>query len=90
MSSSEKEVAAKMYTDKNLFAAQVFQCIAYITHKCPLLQELFLKWTNLGIREKVLLNYIAFHIVEKGQIELYTAIIQGFGYWNTLQDTEGS
>lgn len=56
----------------------------------PLLQELFLKWTDLTIKEKILLNYIAFHVVEKCQIELYTPIIQGFGYWNTLQDTEGT
>ncbi|KAJ8930973.1 hypothetical protein NQ314_016170 [Rhamnusium bicolor] len=55
----------------------------------PILQELFLKWTTLNLKEKVLLNYIAYHVVEKSQIDLYAPIMQGFGYWNSLQDTEG-
>lgn len=55
----------------------------------PILQELFLKWSTLSKREKILLNYLSFYIIEKNQIELFAPIIQGFSYWNSVQDREG-
>lgn len=55
----------------------------------PVLQELFLKWSALSSREKFLLNYIAFYIIDSAQSDLYAPIIQGFHYWNNIQDTEG-
>nr|XP_023017215.1 uncharacterized protein LOC111506390 [Leptinotarsa decemlineata] len=72
------------------FCSQVYQCVAYITHKCPILQDLFLKWITLTPREKFLLNYIAFYVFDKTQIELFSPVIQGFSYWNSVQDTEGA
>lgn len=55
----------------------------------PILQELFLKWSTLSKREKILLNYVSFYVIEKSQIELFAPIIQGFGYWDSIQDKEG-
>ncbi|CAH1102298.1 unnamed protein product [Psylliodes chrysocephalus] len=76
--------------DKREFTLQVFQCVTYIIHKSPVLQELFLKWSALSSREKFLLNYIAFYIIDSAQSDLYAPIIQGFHYWNNIQDTEGA
>lgn len=56
----------------------------------PTLQELFLKWSHLSKREKILLNYVTYYIIEKKQMELYSPIIQGFSYWNSIQDIEGN
>lgn len=75
------------FIHQSTFNSQVFQSVAYITHKSP--TELFLKWSNLSKPEKILLNYITFFIIEKTQMELYISIIQGFSYWNTIQDIEG-
>ncbi|KAG5898745.1 hypothetical protein JTB14_020939 [Gonioctena quinquepunctata] len=89
MSYEEKEIQCEKVGAKE-FSSQVFQCVAYITHKCPILQELFLKWITLTPREKILLNYISLYIFDKAQIDLYAPIIQGFSYWNSIQDTEGA
>ncbi|CAG9823661.1 unnamed protein product [Phaedon cochleariae] len=56
----------------------------------PILQELFLKWSTLTTKEHILLNYIAFYVIDKSEIDLYAPVIQGFGYWNNIQDTEGA
>ncbi|VEN57564.1 unnamed protein product [Callosobruchus maculatus] len=57
---------------------------------CPILQELFLKWCNLSDKEKVLLNYLTYYILDKSQTEIYTSIVQGLTYWNAVQDFEGA
>nr|CAI5841692.1 unnamed protein product [Callosobruchus analis] len=56
---------------------------------CPILQELFLKWCNLSDKEKVLLNYLAYYVLDKSHSELYASIVQGLTYWNAVQDFEG-
>ncbi|VEN57565.1 unnamed protein product, partial [Callosobruchus maculatus] len=61
-----------------------------IVNSCPILQELFLKWCNLSDKEKVLLNYLTYYILDKSQTEIYTSIVQGLTYWNAVQDFEGA
>lgn len=56
----------------------------------PKLQELFLKWCSLTNNEKIMLTYLIYFIIDNNEFELYSPIIQGLNYWNTIQDIEGN
>ncbi|XP_066255087.1 uncharacterized protein [Euwallacea similis] len=89
MSSTDKPTQRNADQDES-FIHDVFCCILYITHKSPLMQELFSKWLALNSREMALLNYISFHIHDRSDMCIYSGIIKGINFWNTIQDTEGA
>uniref|UniRef100_A0A6P7GSA2 Uncharacterized protein LOC114345815 isoform X1 n=1 Tax=Diabrotica virgifera virgifera TaxID=50390 RepID=A0A6P7GSA2_DIAVI len=89
MNSEESQTHCNTISQKE-FYSQIFQCVAYITHKCPVVQQLFLKWSNLTLKEKYLLKYITFFVDDPGKSNSYIPILEGFNYWSNLQDREGA
>ncbi|XP_066143457.1 uncharacterized protein [Euwallacea fornicatus] len=89
MSSASKTTQCNMGQDES-FIHDVFCCISYITHKSPLMQELFSKWLALNSGEAALLNYVSFHIYSTSDMCIYTGIIKAINFWNAIQDTEGA
>ncbi|KAH1013377.1 uncharacterized protein LOC125504009 [Dendroctonus ponderosae] len=89
MSLEHKEVQSDLNFG-DTFKQEVFHCIAYITHKCPLMQKLFCQWALLTSRQQILLNYIAFYALDQKEMVVFAGIIKGLQFWDALQDTEGA
>ncbi|KAF7266362.1 uncharacterized protein LOC143203098 [Rhynchophorus ferrugineus] len=89
MEREDKEVQNDIDYD-DAFKENVYCCITYLTHKCPLMQKLFSQWTDLTCQQRALLSYCAFHIFEKEEIAIFSCIVRGINYWNNIQDTEGA
>ncbi|XP_030749494.1 uncharacterized protein LOC115877478 [Sitophilus oryzae] len=90
MGLEDKQVQHNFDYDTEVFKENVYYCITYITHKCPPMQEFFTKWIELSCRQKALLNYNAFYILENPEMSIFSSIIKGVNYWNNVQDTEGA
>ncbi|XP_049822575.1 uncharacterized protein LOC126265375 [Aethina tumida] len=86
--SKPRNMSSSTPEDFRCLKSEVFNCMIHILSNNPVVQQLFVKWSELSSKQRTYFDMVLYKVLPKNS--LFTAIMSAFLCWDMVQDVEGA